>query len=132
MSWDVVVFNLNRKVNSVEEIDETILVYIGTKSDFKRIMEEDYPDIIWDEDWGKIEREGYSIEFSLGSTDEPFSNTLFHLYGENAVYDIVELCKRNGWQAYDSGLDQMLDLDNPMNNGYQNHQDYVKFIMNRK
>jgi hypothetical protein len=132
MSWDVVVFNLNRKVDSVEEIDETILVDIGTKSDFKRIMEENYADIIWDGDWGKIERDGYSIEFSLEATDKPFSNTMVHLYGENAVYDIVELCKKNNWQAYDSGLDQMLDLENPMNNGYQNHQDYVKFIMNNK
>jgi hypothetical protein len=132
MSWDVVIFNLTRQVDSVEEIDETILVDIGTRTDFKKIMEENYPDIIWDDNWGKIERKDYSIEFSLGTTEEPFSNTLLHLYGENAVYDIIELCKKNNWQAYDSGLDQMLDLDNPMNNGYQNHQDYVKFIMTGK
>jgi hypothetical protein len=132
MSWDVVIFNLTRQVDSVEEIDETILVDIGTRTDFKKIMEENYPDIIWDDNWGKIERKDYSIEFGLGTTEEPFSNTLLHLYGENAVYDIIELCKKNNWQAYDSGLDQMLDLDNPMNNGYQNHQDYVKFIMTGK
>ena len=132
MSWDVVIFNLTRQVDRVEEINETILVDIGTRTDFKKIMEENYPDVIWEDNWGKIERKDYSIEFSLGTTEEPFSNTLFHLYGENAVYDIIELCKKNNWQAYDSGLDQMLDLDNPMNNGYQNHQNYVKFIITGK
>lgn len=130
MSWDIMIFNLKRKVDSVDEIDESVLVDIGTKADFKKIMTDNYGDIIWDKDWGKIERRGFSIEFSLGDSDEPFSNTVFHLYGENAIYEIVELCKKNNWQLFDTGLEQMVDLDNPENNGYKNHQAYVRQILN--
>lgn len=130
MSWDVMIFNLKRKVDSVDEIDESVLVDIGTKADFKKIMTDNYRDIIWDKDWGKIERKDFSIEFSLGDSDEPFSNTVFHLYGENAIYEIVELCKKNNWQLFDTGLEQMVDLDNPKNNGYKNHQEYVRQILN--
>jgi hypothetical protein len=130
MSWDVMIFNLKRKVDSVDEIDESVLVDIGTKADFKKIMTDNYRDIIWDKDWGKIERKDFSFEFSLGDSDEPFSNTTFHLYGENAIYEIVELCKKNNWQLFDTGLEQMVDLDNPENNGYKNHQTYVRQILN--
>jgi hypothetical protein len=132
MSWDVIVFNLKRKVDNVEEIDETVLIDIGTKDHFRKLIDANYPDVIWDENWGKIERQGYSIEFSLGDSDEPFSNSLFHLYGENAIYDLIEFCKKNNWQAFDTGLNQMLDLDKPENNGYKNHQDYIKQILGTK
>lgn len=130
MSWDVMIFNLKHKVDSVDEIDESVLVDIGTKTDFKKIMTDNYRDIIWDKDWGKIERKDFSIEFSLGDSDEPFSNTVFHLYGENAIYEVVELCKKNNWQLFDTGLEQMVNLDNPANNGYKNHQAYVRQIIN--
>jgi hypothetical protein len=132
MSWDVVVFKLSRKVNRVEEIDETILIDIGTNTVFKKIIEKNFHDVVWDVDWGKIERKDYSIEFSLGDSDGHFSNTIFHLYGENAIYEIVELCKKNNWQAYDTGLGQMLDLDDPKKNGYENHQKYVRQILDGK
>ena len=132
MSWDVMIFNLKRKVDSVDEIDESVLVNIGTKINFKKIMTDNYRDIIWDKDWGKIERKDFSIEFSLGDSDEPFSNTLFHLYGENAIYEVIELCKKNNWQLFDTGLEQMLDLDKPETNGYKNHQAYVRQILNER
>jgi|SRR5688572_8695342 len=132
MSWDVIIFNLNRKVDNVEEIDETVLVDIGTTTDFKKIIEENYRDIVWDSDWGKIERKDYSLEFSLPESGAPFSNLMFHLYGENAVYDLIEFCKKNNWQAFDTGLGQMLDLDDPAKNGYEKHQNFVRQIMRKK
>ena len=132
MSWDVIVFNLSRKVASAEEIDETILVNIGTSTDVKRIIEKSCKDVVWDGNWGKIERKDYSIEFSLSDNDEPFSNTMFHLYGEDAIYCIIELCKKNNWQAFDTGLDQMLDLDNPEKNGYHNYQNYLQQVLHGK
>jgi len=129
MSWDVMIFNLNRRVDNVDEIDESVLVDLGTKSDFKKIMDDNYPDIIWDNNWGKIERADCSLEFSLGHSDKPFSNTVFHLYGQNAIYEVIELCKKYRWQAFDAGIGKMLDLDNPKNNGYENHQKYVRKIL---
>ena len=80
---------------------------------------------------GSLQRD-YSIEFSLGSTDEPISISMFHLCGENAIYDIIELCKKNKWQAYDTGIAQMVDVDYPIKNGYENHQNYVRQILGEK
>lgn len=130
MSWDVIVFNLSRKAQSVEEINESILIPIGTKTDFKKLMDQNYQNLIWNGNWGRIERTDYSIEFSLGDTEESFSNTVFHLHGENAIYDLIDLCKKNGWQAFDTGLGQMLNLDDPMKSGYMNHQNYLRQILN--
>jgi len=132
MSWDVMIFNLNRKVESVDEIDDSVLVDIGTMTDFKKLMTDNFPDVTWNNDSGKIERKDFSIEFSLGDSDEPFSNTVFHLYGENAIYAVIELCRKMNWQLFDTGLEQMLDLDNPETNGYKNHQAYVRQILNEQ
>lgn len=132
MSWDVMIFNLSRKASSAEEIDESVLLDIGSGANFKKLMEANYSDIVWEEDFGIIAREDFSIEFSLGALDETFSNIMFHLYGENAIYEVIELCKRNNWQLYDGGLDSMLDLQHPEINGYKNHQQYVRQILNRK
>ncbi|MGB3526064.1 MAG: hypothetical protein WBB32_08880 [Flavobacteriales bacterium] len=38
MSWDVVVFNLKRKIASVDEIDESVLVDIGTYAEFETLL----------------------------------------------------------------------------------------------
>src|SRR5687768_2405115 len=103
MSWDIVIFNLSRKVTDVEEIDETILVDIGTGHDFKRIVKSNFPNLMCDEtNWCTIETDDYSIEFSLGDLSETFSNTLFALHGEKSIYAVVELCKKNNWQAFDT------------------------------
>ena len=132
MSWDIVAFNLNKKVHHVEEIDETILVDIGTGDDFKQMMTDSFPTIIWRDDWGKFEGADYSIEFGIDKTHAKFSNIIFHLYGSNAIYPVIELCKKYHWQIFDTALGEMIDLDNPQKNGYINHQEYVNQILHKK
>lgn len=131
MSWDVVVFNLKHKVSSVEEIDERVLVDIGTYAEFEAILRERFPTLTNTDGWIRIDLEGCSLETSLGDADERFSNTIFHLYGEGAVYELIELCKAQGWQAFDTGLGQMMDLDHPERNGYQHHQRYLEQILKK-
>lgn len=130
MSWDVVIFNLKCKVDKVEEINDSILVDIGTKANFKKIMTDNFQNITWKNGWGKVEGKDFSIEFSLGDAEGPFSNTVFNLYGENAIYAVIELCKKMNWQLYDTGLEQMIDLDKPDRNGYKNHQAYIRHTLN--
>jgi hypothetical protein len=132
MSWDVVVFNLKRKVTSVDEVDETVLIDIGTYSWFRELLSARYPTISWIEGYATIQGQDYTMETSLGDDEETFSNTIFHLYGENAVHELIELCKAKGWQAFDTSLGQMLDLDHPERNGYNEHQRFVEHIIQNR
>jgi hypothetical protein len=132
MSWDVVIFNLNRKVNSVEEIGDSILVDIGTYTAFKEVLQEEFPNIAVEEDWITIQGNDYTLETSLGDLDETFTNTMFQLSGENAVYALINLCKKKGWQAFDTHLGEMLDLENPERSGYQNYTAYVAQILQKR
>jgi hypothetical protein len=56
--------------------------------------------------------------------DEPVSNKLITLYGEKALFSLISLAKNKNWQIYDSGLDEMINLDNPSINGYDNFISY--------
>ena len=56
---------------------------------------------------------------------------MLQLFGENGLFELIELAKKHQWQIYDSGIDGMIDLENPENNGFKNHRNYVKQILNR-
>jgi hypothetical protein len=42
------------------------------------------------------------------------------------------LAKKHNWQIYDSGIDGMIDLENPEKNGFDNHREYVEQILKQK
>ena len=47
-------------------------------------------------------------------------------------FELIELAKKYGWQIFDTGLGEMIDLDNPEKNGYENHREYVEQIMKNR
>ena len=57
---------------------------------------------------------------------------MLSLCGENGLYELIELAKKHNWQIYDSGLDEMIDLENLEKNGFKNHKEYIQQIDNRK
>lgn len=131
MSWDVVIFNLKKKISSIEEVNEDVLQPIGTVSDFCKMMIGRFPN-------SKIENEVLTIKNGEGEVvfyvpddddNESFSNTILHLYGHDAIYIIFDMCRYFGWQAFDTGLGEMLDLDNPEKNGYENFQAYLNHVL---
>lgn len=132
MSWDVVIFNLSKQVQTVEEINDEILVDIGTWSQFKKMLKDYFPAMVFEKDWCKISTEDFSLQTSIGNANERVSSTIFHLHGENAIYAIADLCKRNNWQAFDTYLGDMLNVENPEKNGYQNFNNYLNQIINLK
>lgn len=134
MSWDVVIFNLSKKVSSVEEIDVSILIDIASNKRFKEILIENFPDIKWDDNCGIVERDNIYIEVFIGELkDDTFSNTIFFLRdGEASIFEIINLCKKYGWQIYDTSLGAMIDVDNPGLNGYTNYRNYVNQILGSK
>ncbi|WP_425628801.1 hypothetical protein [Cellulophaga lytica] len=126
MSWDIVLFNSKQKIESVSELDESKLEPI----DFGKILENSFDQIKKDENHREIIGTNFTIDFYMHN--ELVSNTMLNLYGENGLYELIELAKKYNWQIYDSGIDGMIDLENPEKNGFDNHRKYVDQILNRR
>lgn len=126
MSWDIVLFNSSQKITSVEDLKENQLIPI----DFCSILEKHFANIKKNEDFREIVGNGYSIDYFID--DELVSNKMLSLHGENALFALIELSKKQNWQIFDTGIGKMLDLENPAKNGYENFQSYLKQILTRK
>lgn len=126
MSWDIVLFNSKQKIESVEELDENQLEL----TDFDQILENSFEQIKKDDNHREIIGTDFTIDFLVHN--EPVSNTMLSLYGENGLYELIELSKKHNWQIFDSGIGEMIDLKNPKKNGFENHRKYVEQILKRK
>ena len=125
MSWDIVIFNSRQKIENAEEIDDSQF----EPTDFNAAFVRHFDNIKKNGDKREIVGEDFSIVYY--TDNELGSNTLLNLYGEKGLYEIVLLAKKHNWQIYDTGIGQMLDLDNPANNGYENFQKYLDHILRR-
>ena len=122
MSWDIVLFNSKQKIESVAELDENQL----EPTDFSSIIENSFDRIKKDENHREIIGTDFTIDFFADK--EHSSNFMLSLYGENGLYELIELAKKHNWQIYDSGIDGMIDLENLKNTGFKNHRKYVEQI----
>ncbi|NKI30429.1 hypothetical protein [Croceivirga thetidis] len=125
MSWDIILFNSKQKIESVAELDKEQLVPI----DFSSILEKSFDNIVKDENHREIKGKDFSIDFF--TDDKLVSNKMLSLYGENGLFELIELAKKQDWQIFDTGLGSMIDLENPENNGYENHRKYVEQLMKK-
>lgn len=117
-------FNSKEKITSIEEMDEEKLEPI----DFTSILESSFTNIARDNNHVEIKGANFSIDFF--TDDELVSNIMLSVYGENGLFELIELAKQHGWQIFDTGSESMIDLENPGNNGYENHKKYVHQIRN--
>lgn len=126
MSWDIILFNSRQKIESIAELDENQL----EPTDFSGILESSFDRIKKDDNHREIIGTDFTIDFFIDNKHS--SNFMLSLYGENAIYALIELSKKYNWQIYDSGIDVMVDLENPENNGFDNHRKYVERILKNK
>ena len=126
MSWDIVLFNSRQKIESVAELDENQL----EPTYFSGILESSFDRIKKDDNHREIIGTDFTINFF--ADNQHSSNFMLSLYGENAIYALIELSKKYNWQIYDSGIDGMVDLENPEKNGFDNHRKYVEQILKNK
>ena len=126
MSWDIVLFNSKQKINSVAELDENQL----ESTNFSGILENSFDEIKKDDNNREIVGTDFTIDFYADI--EHSSNFMLSLNGENGIYALIELAKKHNWQIYDSGIDEMIDLENPEKNGFKNLREYIQQIVNRK
>lgn len=123
MSWDIVLFKSRQKINSPEEVDDSQL----EPTDFCSVLESHFEQIIKDDNHREIKGKDYSIDYFID--DGEVSNKMLSLYGESGLFELVVLARKHNWQIFDTGLGQMIDLENPSYNGYENFQSYLKQIL---
>ena len=126
MSWDVILFNSKQKINSVQELDESQL----EPTDFCSVLEKHFHQMEKDGNHRGIREKNFVINYFID--DELVSVKVLSVYGEEGVFELIVLARKNNWQLFDTGLDQMLDLENPAKNGYESFQNYLNHILNDK
>lgn len=120
MSWDVVLFSSSQKINSIEEVDESMFI----ETDFCEVLNTHFGQAKED----SIESNGKDYSIDYYTDEEPVSNKMISLCGENALYELVIVAKKHGWQIFDTSLNAMIDMENPAKNGYENFQSYLNKI----
>lgn len=120
MSWEVVLFSSSQKINSIEEVDESMFI----ETDFCEVLNTHFEQAKED----SIESNGKDYSIDYYTDEEPVSNKMISLYGENALYELVIVAKKHGWQIFDTSLNAMIDMENPAKNGYENFQSYLNKI----
>jgi hypothetical protein len=126
MSWDILLFNSQQKIQSLEALDEAQLV----PTDFCSAFESYFDNITKGDNHREVKGDGFAIDYFIDN--EPVSNKIISLYGEKGLYELVTLARTNNWQIFDTGLGQMIDLENPSVNGYENFQSYLKHVLSKK
>ncbi len=123
MSWDIVLFNSRQKIESPEKVDETQL----EPTDFCSGFENHFAEIVKGGNHCEIKGKDFTIDYFIDN--EPVTNKMLSLYGEYGLFELVILARKYHWQIFDTGLGQMIDLENPSINGYENFQRYLKHVL---
>ena len=126
MTRDIILFNTKQKIQSIEMIDESQL----EPTDFDSAIEIYFDYVI--EKKSHIEIEGIDFTIIFIRDSDLVKNKLLNIRGENALFELIILAKENGWQIYDSIKQQIINLENPSENGYKNFQNYLQFLEDEK
>jgi hypothetical protein len=124
MSWDIVLFSSKQNLVSLENLNEDLLKPI----DFDKVLKSKFQNIKKTENHNEIIGNDFSIEYF--DEGELVSNKMLTIFGENGLFELIRIAKIENWQIYDSGIDKMLNLEKPEENGYENFNQYLKSINN--
>jgi hypothetical protein len=125
MSWDIVIFNSPDKIKDIETFDADKL----KPTDFDSIFEKNFSTIKKEGNQREIVGKNFSIDYFI--SDKSARNKMVSLDGENALYELVFLAKKSGWQIFDTGNGEIIDLDDPTKNRYPDFQKYLKQVLKK-
>ena len=125
MSWDVMVFHLREKAQSLDDLTEEKVLALGRAEQVRAAISAALPDVDWsDPTWGLYEGDGFSIEFNVGD-DDPIQSMMLHVRGGgDAIKDIMRFVVPNGWVALDCSTSEFLDPAAPSDAGWVGFQKY--------
>lgn len=119
-------FKAKDKIPTDLDFDESIL----EPTIFSDILEKSFSKIIVDKNHREIKGSDFSIDYFIDN--DPTGVKMLNLCGENGLFELIELAKLYNWQVYDTSLNEFIDLENPKNNGFENHRKYVEQILKKK
>ena len=107
MSWDILVMNSDKPV----DFDNGDWPHFKSRQAVIESIKQTFPESKWeDPSWGVLRNGKAIIEFNLGSKEEMDNTFMLHVRGGNdPTGEIVRLCKRHGWVAYDTSGEQFID-----------------------
>ena len=126
MSWDIFLFNTKQHVKSIEELDEQQF----SPCNFNEVFEKRFKNIVKDKDHRLIVGNDFSIEYFEGKI--PITNIIVSIVGENGFFELIELAKLQYWVIFDTGNGEIIDLNNPSRNGYEDYQKYLRQVLSNK
>ena len=133
MSWDVMVFHLRSKPQSLDDLKEENLLPLGIAETVRAAVSAALHDRVdWsDPTWGMYDGHGFSIEFNVGKED-PIKDMMLHVRGGgDAIAEIMKIVVANGWTALDCSTDDFLDPAAPSDAGWTGFQSFRDKIIER-
>ncbi|HUP45654.1 MAG TPA: hypothetical protein VM779_09095 [Thermoanaerobaculia bacterium] len=111
MSWDVFIQDLPPEARSVRDVpDEFEPRPLGSRAEVIGRIRGAFPDADFtDPTWGRLQREGYSIDISMGDDGEVSGITLHVRGSDDAVGAVVKLIDTIGGRALDSWTGELFD-----------------------
>lgn len=111
MSWDVFIQDLPSEAHRVSEVpDEFHARPLGPREQMISRICSQFPDADFsDPAWGKVQRDGFLIDISIGE-DDPVHGITLHVRGsDDAVAAVVSIINAVGGRALDSWTGEFFD-----------------------
>jgi hypothetical protein len=111
MSWDVFIQDLPDEARRVVEVPDDFQPRpLGARAQLISRIASQFPDADFtDPSWGKLQRDGYAIDISIGD-DDPVTGITLHVRGsDDAVGAVVALIDAVGGRAVDSWTGELFD-----------------------
>ncbi len=129
MSWDVFIFSSDPRLLS----EGAKLPSLGGAGEVRNKISKSLPAVNWkDPAWGVLEGKGWSIEFNHQTNGVTDCIMLLVRGGGDPVTSIAKLCQDNGWVALDSSNGELLNLNAPSSNSWQEFQGYRDHVVASK
>ncbi|MGZ8867571.1 MAG: hypothetical protein ACXW2P_04440 [Thermoanaerobaculia bacterium] len=111
MSWDVFIQDLPPDARSVKDIpDEFHPRSLGRRDDVVSRIRSAFPDADFsDPTWGRLQKEGYWVDISVGDNEDVTGVTLHVRGADEAVGAVVSLIDAIGGRGVDSWTGELFD-----------------------
>jgi hypothetical protein len=124
VGWEVLIVRLSRGAAAGSwSLDHAVRAPLGKAGAIRNALGSVFGDAEWSPPHkGLFDHEGYSVEASIGIWDDVDSMTLDFWRGGDPLPALRELCRENGWNAWDLDLWQPVDLEAPAAPGWQRYR----------
>jgi hypothetical protein len=127
MSWDAVLLRVKGGVRPMEEIEDGDYLPLGSRGDVVAAIRAAFPAGKWEAGSQLLFTDGdLSIEFAPSGKGE-VDSVVVEVRGEgDPITPLMELASRNGWVVLDASTSELIDPDEPSDEGYGGYRRLVR------